>query len=322
LWGYQFSKAFGKMTESSGAKFMKTAIFSGIVAAYLAFSGVQTASAADQPNALDKGVSEAIKAKISAYEKAFNTGDAAATAKMWAPDGCFINTSGLVSTGRDQLEKLHAKIFSEKPAKVMKLHVGSLVQSGPDAIVERGVAALLDDKRNAVARTPYIAVHRKVDGDWLLQSVVEMSPQQIAYDMSDLAWLLGSWKSTGGDNSVTLTSRLQPGGKLMVSDFEIIGGGGKTAHEMMVTAVNPHTGDLVSWVFADNGSYGRARWVQEGGQWLLLSQRVAPNGTTIEATHILSRDTDNTMKWETVKRTANGVTLADVPAVTITRTTR
>lgn len=302
---------------------MKTAIFSGVIAAYLALSGGQIAVAAEQSTALDKGVSEEIRAKVAAYEKAFNAGDAAATAKLWAPDGTFINTDGWVSTGRDQLEKLHARLFSEKPAKSMKIHIGSLSQSGPDAVVERGVVALLDDKGNSVARTPYIAVHRKTGNEWLLQSVVEMSPQQIAYDMSDLAWLLGSWKTSGTENTVTMTSRMQPGGKLMISDFEITrAGAAKPEHEMMVTSVNPQNGDLVSWIFGDNGTFGRGRWVQEGSRWLFLSQRTTPDGKQIEAIHMLSRDTDNTMKWQSVRRTADGVSLADVPPITITRTTR
>lgn len=299
---------------------MKTAIFSAIAASVLAFSGVQNLSATlPATAAIDKTVEATINANVAAYEKAFNSGDAPAMARMWAADGSYINTDGWVSTGRDQLEKFHAKLFAGKPAGKLKISIGSLTESGPDAIVERGVGALVDDRGDEYSRTPYIAIHRRNGSEWLLQTVVEMSPDALRARISDLSWMLGTWKAGTGQNSVALSNKLQPGGKVMVSDFEVTDGKGVAQHEMMITTLNPETGKLNAFIFDANGGYGRGVWSQAQGNWYLNSHRVKPDGTTLDATHVLSRSSDSTLKWRTVGRTVDGVVLSDVPDVTVTR---
>lgn len=301
---------------------MKTAIFSGIVAALLALSGVQNFSATlPAEAALDKAVEDAIRAKVRAYETAFNAGDAPAMARMWTPDGSYVNTDGWVSTGREQLEKLHAHYFGQKPHKSLKISVGSISESTPDTVVERGITSVVDDKGNTISRSPYIAIHRRIDGEWLLQSVVEMSPQSLPAKVADLNWMLGSWKAANGENSVTVTNKMQPGGRMMLTDFEIAQGKATPEKDMMVTTVDPATGKLMAFMFDSNGGYGRGIWQQEQGKWFLTTHRVKPDGSQIDAVHVLSRDDENTMRWSTVNRTADGVALKDIPDVTVTRTT-
>jgi uncharacterized protein (TIGR02246 family) len=301
---------------------MKTAIFSGIVAAFLALGGLQNVGSLSPAEAADKAVEDAIKAKIEAYEKAFNMGDAPALSRMWAPDGSYINTDGWVSTGRDQLEKLHAHILSDKPKQTIKVYVGSITQSAndADAVVERGIAVMRDASGGIVSRSPYIAIHRKIGGEWLLQSVVEMSTQTLPAQVTDLNWMLGSWKASNADNSVTLTNTMQPSGHLMVSDIEVTQGKSSPQHEMIMTTVDPGSGKLTAFLFDANGGYGRGIWHQNQGKWYLNTHRTKPDGTTLDAVIVMKRDSDNTMSWQTVGRTADGITLKDLPEVVVTRT--
>lgn len=301
---------------------MKTAIFSGIVAAFLALGGLQNVGSLSPAEAADKAVEDAIKAKVEAYEKAFNTGDAPALSRMWAPDGSYINTDGWVSTGRDQLEKLHAHILSDKPKQTIKVYVGSITQSAndADAVVERGIAVMRDASGGIVSRSPYIAIHRKIGGEWLLQSVVEMSTQTLPAQVTDLNWMLGSWKASNADNSVTLTNTMQPSGHLMVSDIEVTQGKSSPQHEMIMTTVDPASGKLTAFLFDANGGYGRGIWHQNQGKWYLNTHRTKPDGTTLDAVIVMKRDSDNTMSWQTVGRTADGITLKDLPEVVVTRT--
>lgn len=301
---------------------MKTAIFSGIVAAFLALGGLQSTGSLSPAQAADKAVEDAIKAKIEAYEKAFNTGDAPALSRMWAPDGSYINTDGWVSTGRDQLEKLHAHILSDKPKQTIKVFVGSITQSAndPDAVVERGITVMRDAAGGVMSRSPYIAIHRKIGGEWLLQSVVEMSTQTLPSQVTDLDWMLGSWKASNADNSVTLTNTMQPSGHLMVSDIEVVQGKSAPQHETIMTTVDPATGKLTAFLFDANGGYGRGIWHQNEGKWYLNTHRTKPDGTMLDAVIVMKRDSGNSISWQTVGRTADGITLKDLPEVIVTRT--
>lgn len=302
---------------------MKTAIFSGIIAAVLALGGLQNFGSISPAQAADKAIEDTIKAKVEAYEKAFNAGDAPALARMWAPDGNYINTDGWVSTGRDQLEKLHAHILADKPKATIKVFVGSISNSAndSDAVIERGIVVMRDTTGGIVSRSPYIAIHRKIGGEWLLQSVVEMSTATLPAQVSDLDWMLGSWKASNADNTVTLTNTMQPSGHLMVSDIEVVQGKSSPAqHEMIMTTVDPSSGKLTAFLFDANGGYGRGIWHQNNGKWYLNTHRTKPDGTTLDAVIVMKRDSENSISWQTVSRTADGITLRDLPEVVVTRT--
>jgi uncharacterized protein (TIGR02246 family) len=79
-----------------------------------------------------------IQKNLQAYVKAYNAGDAKATAAFWAVDGEFIDADGNSFKGRDAIAKEFASYFAEGKGLSLSVSLDSLRFVGPGVAIESG----------------------------------------------------------------------------------------------------------------------------------------------------------------------------------------
>lgn len=268
---------------------------------------------AQAPAATDAAVLQSIQTGLDEYKKLFAAHDAAAIAQLWSPNGTLIDSLGNVCVGREQITQEFVRFFKSQPNTTIRVDIGSVKNEGNTA-VEKGIGTLLDSSGNPISRGKYLAVHRLVDGKWLIDSLVEYPGQAAPQALSQLNWLKGTWQA---GNGLRLNTNASSSGDYLISEFS---NSGESGPDLMITSIDPTTHRLVSRIFDRNGGIGLGTWDYTNGEWNLASRRRGPSGTAIAVTHTIRPESGNTMKWKTVNRTVAGVRLPDTEVVVATKT--
>ena len=79
------------------------------------------------------------------------------------------------------------------------------------------------------------------------------------------------------------------------------------------------TGQLRSWTFDPDGSFGEATWGREGKKWVLDSAAVMTNGDVTTATNIIVPLDPDTFTFQSVQRTVGDVGAPDIGPIRVTR---
>ena len=72
------------------------------------------------------------------------------------------------------------------------------------------------------------------------------------------------------------------------------------------------TGQIRSWAFDPDGSFGEASWTRDGKKWTQESAGVLDDGSVLAATNILSRIDDDSFTFQSV-RAARSITTTSCP---------
>lgn len=252
------------------------------------------------------------------FSHAFGAKNAEAVASEWSPDGTYIDDLGDVYIGRDAIRKLYQAYFQATPQRQdIDVTVDSVTMTEPNILVEKGRSALIDAKGHRISEAPYVAIHNKVGNSWPIAHFIEYPSKQIAVSTPDLNWLLGSWKSTSGDKTVTLSNKLSSSGRFILSEFTAPDG--EKAGDLMITGMNPTNGNLDCWIFDTTGGVGKGRWSYDNGIWMLRSMRVEPDGKRVILTHVLTPDGANSFDWRTTNRIVDGKQLPDTAPTHVTK---
>ena len=57
-----------------------------------------------------------------------------------------------------------------------------------------------------------------------------------------------------------------------------------------------------SWEFDSEGGYGEGKWSRDGDRWVIKHTGVRPEGVTASATHIVSRERPDLVRWAAIDR--------------------
>jgi uncharacterized protein (TIGR02246 family) len=293
---------------------MKFGVRGAVSLALLCAGSFLTASAAEP----DPSYATDIRSSALRFTHAFATKNADAVAAEWTPDGTYVDDVGEVFVGRDAIRKLYESYFQATPQRQdIDLQIDSIKLTSPTVAVERGRSTLIDAKGQRLSEAPYVAIHNKVGNAWPISEFVEYPSKQIAASTPDLNWLLGTWKSTSGDKTITLSNKMSSSGRFILSEFSAPSG--EKTGDLMVTGINPTNGNLDCWIFDTTGGVGKGKWSYGDGIWYLRSMRVEPDGKRIMLTHVLTPDGANSFDWRTTNRIVDGKVLPDTPPTHITK---
>jgi len=121
------------------------------------------------PRATDHKADEAaIRANVAAFLNAYNAKDSKAIAALFTPDGQIEDKEGEVSQGREAIEKVFAKMFSEAPKKQIEVNVESIRFVGSDLAVEGGSTKEIFAPGEPPEYDRYTVLHVKRDGKWTM----------------------------------------------------------------------------------------------------------------------------------------------------------
>lgn len=263
-----------------------------------------------------------IRAQARAYATAFENGDAGAISSMFSSDAVLTDQSGRVLVGRDQISKYTADFFKNAGRQPMTIVIESVNFLADDVAVERGLTQLTGaSSGRGNMPTRYTAIHVKRDGKWQMVNVSEVGlpgrpdPRRV----TDLSWLIGSWRADGPGGSMTLKSSWAADKKVIRCDYVANLSNGTTRTNTQFIYFDPVSNELRSWQYDGLGGYGQSTWRGSRGNWIASACSVQADGSTGTARYVLSKVDDNQFTWQSTSRTLLGRSLSDTPKLLVKR---
>jgi uncharacterized protein (TIGR02246 family) len=285
---------------------------------------VTTAAVADETPTAAATQRQEILALLTRMETAFANSDARGLAACWTPSGEFVGPSGASADNREAIEKLFAEAFAAHKRAALQLHMQRfrLVNDGlalVDAIAEVKPAL-------ATGGTPLASfVIVKQEGHWLIESARETSahlPPQTNH-LKDLQWLVGEWTSPTSPAGITLRANCDwtANQAFLIRKFQVEGKEAFMHGGTEIIGWDPRTASFRSWIFDSDGGFGENVWIRDGNRWLVKYSGTLADGSTVSATHVVTKIDDNTFTMQSKDRTMNGTAQPDVPESTLSRQT-
>ncbi|MBN9397487.1 MAG: nuclear transport factor 2 family protein [Candidatus Melainabacteria bacterium] len=275
--------------------------------------------------ALEAAKSE-LKAQADTYLDLFKKGDAHGLSQMWTPNGSMICTDGRILSGQKEIEKDFAALFAHTGPREMealrslKVQQESLQLVAPDVVLERGTNIIGFAPDQPTVKTRYMAVQKKIDGKWLMESLVETNIDESPIKLDDLAFLIGQWKASGenGQKEVTLNGRWQAHHHFLIVEFDYKDGE-KHEREMLINTFDPRFGTITSWIFDSQGGFGRAIWTKVAGGWQMKAIRTEPSGSIVHTRNMIGINSasDRKLTWQALERRVDDVDLGGTAKIEV-----
>jgi uncharacterized protein (TIGR02246 family) len=288
----------------------------GLMASFL--SGQQPrqkagAGAADQGNPEDRA---AINKAGQSFVKAYMAGDAKGLAGHWTDNGEYVADDGTSIRGRAEIAKAYAELFEKNkgPAEA-DIETTSLRFPSRDSAIAEGYFKVRRGKATPVS-SKFSVLYVREDGKWQMAVVREWPNEGVS--VRDLGWLIGTWSAKRDDTEVRTTYEWW-GDKSFIRVNVMVKLKDRTITGFQMIGRDASTGQLRSWSFDVDGSFGEATWTRDGSKWVQDSAGVLENGSVLAATNILTRLDDDSFTFQSVQRTIGGEEAADIPPIRVTR---
>lgn len=271
---------------------------------------------------------QAIAAIVDALVKGFNAGDAKAVSALFTPDAVIIDEDGNATQGRAEIEATFAGGFEQDPGATLAIQVGTIRFVGSDTAIEEGTSLLTPGKEAAAlgatsSTSRYTAVYSKqADGTWLQASVNEVAlprPINPAEQLAPLDWLVGDWVDESPAAIISTHCEWAPGKTAITRTFtaKVRGGTGQSGSQRI--AWDPIRKQVRSWMFDTDGGFSEGFWVRDGERWIIHSTGFTAEGVSIASTQILSPESKDRMRWESIDRSVDGERIPDFAPVLLVR---
>jgi uncharacterized protein (TIGR02246 family) len=256
---------------------------------------------------------KAIRAVAEAFTGAYNAGDAKAVAALYTEDAEFIDEYGGLIQGRPLIQDFYSAIFQERPGVAIEIALDSLRFLGPDVAKEEGQTRLKPSGGQPATVRRYTVLFVKKEGRWSYSSVREEHETALAHHerLKNLEWMVGEWLDQSSDSTVHVSCRWSEDKNFLLRDFTIHVQGQRVMTVSQRIGWDPLTRQIKSWFFDSEGGYGDALWVHKGGEWVIKSTGVLPDGQTATATNMLVRIGPNKASWKSTERTLGGQSVPD-----------
>jgi uncharacterized protein (TIGR02246 family) len=282
----------------------------------LAAIGVTVTAQDPPPNDLT-AIREASRAFVAAFDK----GDAKSVAALWTEDGDYTDESGQVFTGRAAIEKEYAAFFATNPGVKLTLTVDSIKRLSTDTAIEDGRAALDPAPAGPPAMSKYLAIHVRVDGKWLMSTVRDMRVETPSgyRRVEDLEWLVGTWTAEEHGAKTESICRWVANKSFVERAYTVTNPDRTTTSGVQLIGWNPQGDQIQSWNFSADGGHAIGTWTPREQGWSAEIRGVSGDGTSTTAVNLLTRLDDNAYTWQSVQRTAGGVSLPDTDEIVLKR---
>jgi uncharacterized protein (TIGR02246 family) len=258
----------------------------------------------------------AVRKETARFIKLVEKGDAKAVAASWTEDGEYIDDDGTVLRGRAAIEAAYAKAFARKKNVKVEFTIESIRFPSKDTAIEEGYAKSYKGDAEQPTASRYSVLHVREDGRWLMALLREWPDEGVS--LHDLDWLIGTWEARTPETQVR-TTYAWDARKNSIRCHISIQRKGRTVSGLQVLLKDPRTGQLRSWLFDDEGSFGDGAWTRDGKRWMITAAGVEADGGELTATNILTPVEKDTFIWQSTQRTLDGDDLPNIPPVKVTR---
>jgi uncharacterized protein (TIGR02246 family) len=284
---------------------------------YVLVSAALAADTAEKPASPE---TTAITNQAAKYEKAYNAGDAKALARFFTDDVEYTDENGQLTQGRSDIEDLLKTTFAQNKGAKLDVQVDSVRPLAPDVIEEKGTTTVTSSNGDKQS-SGYTAIHVKKDDKWLISRLYESPiPDPTAgQQLSELAWMVGTWKDKGGGAVVETKADWARGNNFLTRTFKVSEGDKVTLEGWQVIGWDPIEKRIRSWIFDSDGGYGQAFWTRDGNRWLLKETRVSADGSESSAEQTLTYIDPDRCTFESVNRTLDGDPQPNIDKIEIDR---
>ena len=230
---------------------------------------------------------EAVKKAEIATIEAFNKGDAAALAALFAEKGELVDENGNVFAGREQITGLFKAFFERFPKAELQMEVTGVRTVGDSLAIEEGVRLITVPETDVAAQLRYTAVRDKVGDSWPIASYSEFAddPSPTPAEMlSAVSFLVGDWIDESPEGKTTINYRWEDEGNFLLGDYTLAVAGMPESRSHQRIGWDPLEGVIRSWTFDSDGGFSTGEWVPTEAGWVIKSDATMPDGTTGSAT--------------------------------------
>jgi uncharacterized protein (TIGR02246 family) len=249
----------------------------------------------------------AITNQVADYVKAYNAGDAKGLAQYFAEDAEYTDENGQTTQGRSDIEQLLTDTFSENKGATLDMQVESARPLAADVFQERGDTTVTSPKGEKHS-AGYSATYTKKDGKWLIANLIEspVADPTPGDQLSQLAWMVGTWKDRGGDYSVETKADWARGNNFLTRNLKVSQGDDVLLEGWQIIGWDPREKRIRSWIFDSDGGYGQGTWTRDGNRWLVKETRVSADGVESSAEQTITYVDPDHCTYESANRTLNG----------------
>jgi uncharacterized protein (TIGR02246 family) len=265
---------------------------------------------------------KALQKRAEDFIAAFNSGNAAAVAAFWAPDGDYVDQAGTTLKGREAIQAAFQKQFAANKGGKLRINTTALRFVTPDCAVEDGTTEVVYPDDAPPIATRYTAIHVKKEGQWMLASVrdaIAVAPSNHEH-LQDLDWLTGDWVDEAEKGEVgKVTYSWAENDNFLVASFAT------TLKDVPVAGGTQWVGwdgarkQVRSWGFYSNGAISEGTWTGNGNKWTAKMTTTTRDGKQLSATNILTKVDADHATWQSVKRTLDGKELPDTDVIKMKR---
>jgi uncharacterized protein (TIGR02246 family) len=262
----------------------------------------------------------AIRSQLSSLSEAATKADAEKMASFFALDGAYINEDGVRVEGRPSLKEHFARNVRPESETAVKLEPLVIRLIGNDAAWIEGTTTRQNDSGKSIdARFTMLLSNQ--NGNWIIQSATESSiaPKDSASRLTELDWLVGDWVAEQGNSKVRMTAEKVGNGHFFHLRYVITKAGEAPKIDTQVIGWDPNRDQIISWHFDSSGGFGYGKWRKLANKWVINAEGVEQSGWNSAATNVISAVDKNSFQWQSMRRTADGLTFADTEPLTVKR---
>lgn len=266
----------------------------------------------------------AIRELVAAFTRAYNEGDAAAVARLFADDARVEQEDGTILEGRDAIEESFAGSLGMDPRPTIALEPERIQFLSADVASEEGRSTVRRgaDGEGAEAGR-YEVLYVKRDGKWLHARVRELASdegERPPYDhLKELEWMVGEWVAEGGENLAQTTCAWADNKCYLVRDFTIRVSGLPAMTGTQRIGWDPLRKQIRSWLFDSQGGFAEGFWSRDGDRWVVKLNGVSRDGRAVTGTQIVTSLGRDASLWTMVDRTRGDEAAADIDEFRLVR---
>ncbi len=286
----------------------------------LSLTVLLTFSACDDRDGEDTVEQQAIRNQSKAYEKAFNQGNAAAIANLWAEDAMYTDLeTGVQLKGRKAIHEDFEVTFEKNRNSNIEIYVNSIEILAKNKAVEMGTAAVSRDDQESIL-TAYKAFYENQKGDWLLTEVREVEyelPTSNYENLKKLGWLVGEWVDEDEDTKIITKFEWNDNHNYLTQLFTVTTEGQIIQEGKQIIAWDPAIETIRSWIFDSDGGFGEGTWLNEHDTWTVETSFTLSDGRLASAINTYTKVGDNSYTWESTGREVAGEMLPSIGPVIV-----
>jgi uncharacterized protein (TIGR02246 family) len=246
-----------------------------------------------------------IRKSAVAYQNAFNQGNAAALAALWAPDGEYIDQTATLINGREEIQQAFTSFFGNNKGQKINIKIDKIGFPLDDLAFELG-STVVTGPEGQSRTTNYSANYAKRNGTWMLLSVHELPPAAPSNygKLKDLEWLQGNWTtrdpaSDKPDATVIAVSCYWSANQnFLIREFSCATNGKISNLGTQRIGWHAPTKSIRSWSFDFKGGTVTGSWKPNGKNWIINTREALNNGQELTSVELLSAGKNGEQIWE------------------------